>query len=263
MYCVELHPKYTKPKLQERVAYFKKRHPDINIASSRSYKYYKPEFFEGVDYGILQGNSYTSKAYDGCFKKLFLVSTVGMHNSNYIHGRRNLSSSKKNFLWFGSKGAVHKGLDVVVDSFAGLPDLNLYICGVSTKEKFLIRSNYNNITDLGFIDVYSDKFISLVNHCSFLIFPSCSEGMPTSVLTLMRHGVIPLVTKETGINLEGFGEYILDVNVDVLRKQILGVSNWDNSTLDSQHNLVFNHSNSQFTFSTYRNNICKIISDLV
>ena len=37
---------------------------------------------------------------------------------------------KKNFIWLGSRGFIHKGLDIVVEAFVEQTDLNLHICKI-------------------------------------------------------------------------------------------------------------------------------------
>ena len=36
---------------------------------------------------------------------------------------------RRRFLWLGSGGMVHKGLDLVLEAFAGMPELELVVCG--------------------------------------------------------------------------------------------------------------------------------------
>ena len=48
---------------------------------------------------------------------------------------KNFESSRKHFLWFGGGGAILKGLDLVVETFASLPHLQLSIIGPSAYEK--------------------------------------------------------------------------------------------------------------------------------
>jgi hypothetical protein len=52
---------------------------------------------------------------------------------------------KNNFLWFGSKGTINKGLDLLLDIFGQNGDLNLYIWGLTKKSKFKLRFRKNNI----------------------------------------------------------------------------------------------------------------------
>lgn len=93
--------------------------------------------------------------------------------------QKDFAESKKHFLWFGASGAIHKGLDIVIDYFLLHTDIHLHICGYVHKEsKF---SNYygpiidstENIHYYGFVDIESEAFIELLNTCWVLRFDLC------------------------------------------------------------------------------------------
>jgi glycosyltransferase involved in cell wall biosynthesis len=112
------------------------------------------------------------------------------------------------FVWFGSAGALHKGLDWCIECFAKTPDLKLKICANLDAEKDFLNF-YNrelslqNIEYLGFVPIGSESFVDLVETSAFVLLPSCSEGCSTSVLTMMKYGCIPIVTEQTSIDFEG------------------------------------------------------------
>ena len=65
----------------------------------------------------------------------------------------------------------------------------------------------------------------------FSILPSCSEGSPGTVVDSMQQGLIPVLTKEAGIDVAGFG-YILDnYKIDTIKKQIISLPEIDNVRL--------------------------------
>ncbi len=262
IYNSELHPDYSKTKLKERLTYYKERHGYLP-ESRRSYRYYKQHHFDNIDIGILQGNSFTSQAYDNKLKTIYLLKCAGLINTDYKRCNRKYASSKKNFIWFGSKGAIHKGLDLCVDVFTNLPNHKLYICGLKKIDKQYINTNPSNIIDMGFIDVQSSQFLKLVNKCSFVIFPSCSEGMPTSVLTCMNHGLIPLITRETGIDLKDFGKYIEDFKINKIKQVVLQVSEWNDNKIKNQHQKVYNYSKENFNIKSYTQNINTILTKIL
>ncbi len=119
---------------------------------------------------------------------------------------------RSNFVWFGSLGAVHKGLDLALEAMETVDgDHMLEVCGDVEKESDffeLYRDHLlgrNNITYHGFMDVRSNEMKLILEQCGFVILPSCSEGTATSVLTMMDAGLIPIVTRESGIDIEDFG----------------------------------------------------------
>jgi glycosyltransferase involved in cell wall biosynthesis len=85
--------------------------------------------------------------------------------------------------------------------------LTLHICGpieneidfvnVYTKELFETK----NIITYGFVDINGDIFADILKKCSFVVFPSCSEGGCVSVLTAIGNGgLIPIISHETTIS---------------------------------------------------------------
>ncbi len=79
-----------------------------------------------------------------------------------------------------------------------------------------------NVIVHGFIDIESSIFQELSENCGYVILPSSSEGIATSVLTAMGRGtMIPVVTKECGIDIDDFGILIDDLNIDSVKKAII------------------------------------------
>ncbi len=139
---------------------------------------------------------------------------------------RDLSKSKYNFLWFGSSGLIHKGLDLVLDFFSKTPELTLHICGPIKNEpefeKVYFKELYQtkNIITYGFININSKKFKEILGGCSFVIFPSCSEGGCSSVITAIGNGaLIPIITKETTIST-GYEIWIDDFTAEAVEKAV-------------------------------------------
>jgi glycosyltransferase involved in cell wall biosynthesis len=135
---------------------------------------------------------------------------------------------KKKFLYFGGNGNLVKGLDLVIEAFSELPDLNLYICAPEEDDFFEhysdLISKSKNIHFLGFIKVAGKKFNDITSKSGYVILPSASEAPGTSVTTCMRRGLIPIVTRECGLDVGDFGFLIEDIEIDALKKQILEIS---------------------------------------
>ena len=115
-------------------------------------------------------------------------------------------------IWFGSPGMLHKGLDLLIEAMAGLgPEVELHICG-DCPEETDFWEHYSrlpsNIHRHGFVHPDSAMAKDLFRKCGFVALPSCSEGMSTGVLTCMATGLIPLVTRECGLDVEGIGYLI-------------------------------------------------------
>lgn len=116
---------------------------------------------------------------------------------------------KKKFLWFGSYGLLHKGLDVVIETFLENEELELHICGYTQGEPEFMEfyrerlQKADNIYDHGFVSIEGQVFKDLMEACSFVILTSVAEGLATAVVTAMGNGgLIPVITKETGIDVK-------------------------------------------------------------
>ena len=83
---------------------------------------------------------------------------------------------------------------LVLDYFSNRSDLTLHVCGPIENEKEFVeiykKELYfsDHIKTHGFIDLGSKKFEDILASCSFVIFPSCSEGGCPSVITAIGNG---------------------------------------------------------------------------
>jgi hypothetical protein len=116
-------------------------------------------------------------------------------------------ASQRQFLWFGGYGPMHKGLDIVVEAFIRRPDLQLHIAGdIASNAKFYawfqsVTANVKNIRFHGWITPDDSRFTGLVEACDGIVFTSSSEGGAGSVIQCMQYGLIPLVNKQTALDL--------------------------------------------------------------
>ncbi|WP_299017532.1 glycosyltransferase [uncultured Polaribacter sp.] len=264
IYCTENAPKIAFEKESERVSNYNYRN-NKNIKTERAFTYYNEEDFKISNFAILLQNHYNAMNFRDLINKdkTFLLNTTGLKNENYFL-KRILNETKANFIWIGSRGIIHKGLDLLVEAFAITPNLNLHILGLSKKERVLLpRKLTKNIHIHGFVKVSSDKFIKIVNSCSFCLLPSCSEAMATSVLTGMRHGLIPIITKDTGIDLEGYGYYFDSLEIESIKQKLLHVSKTENYYLDNKHNSVFKFANSEYNLQRFNESFIEIMNNII
>ena len=64
---------------------------------------------------------------------------VSVPRSHDWQAAKDFERARSAFLWFGSGGLVHKGLDLVLEAFAGLPDCRLFVCGPISRERSIVR----------------------------------------------------------------------------------------------------------------------------
>ncbi|MBL7855237.1 MAG: glycosyltransferase [Cyclobacteriaceae bacterium] len=118
----------------------------------------------------------------------------------YVPEELVLTEGNRSLVWMGSSGAVHKGLDLVVEAVSQLPNVKLHIFGyIESEVQFFewlrIKMNrYPNIIFEGPADVKSARFRHLASTSIAHVYPSCSEGGPGSVAQTSQFGLIPIVT---------------------------------------------------------------------
>ncbi len=194
---------------------------------------------EEADLATVLGNEFTQASYGFAGKPLFRlpISTTMLWDPPQ---NRDFSKAREHFLWFGSGGLVHKGLDVVLEAFSGLQNLHLYVAGPVGGERDFETAYHRelydtpNIHPLGFVDLESSTFEELRRRCAFLIYPTCSEGGGGSVITTMHAGLIPMVPKSASVDLASDYAIVLqDPTVENLRKAALSGSQQDPDNLKS------------------------------
>jgi len=252
IYCTEAFPDFVKQQEQKRLDYYFERYGK-KITVSRHGKFYIPEHFNYADYLLYKGNSVTGDTFKHLknISKQFPIAPAPFLNSNYKFEARDHVQTKKCFVWFGSYGAVHKGLDILVDVFNKHPELQLIVCGLWKEEIELLPILNENIVVKGFMDTSSDEFINVVNSSSFVILPTCSEGMSAGVLTCMCHGLIPIVSRESGIDLDNEEQYLEDFHVDYIEKEVIKWTNTRDELLSVLHKTTFEKTRSQFNLNVF------------
>lgn len=249
IYITEMEPKEAYRREVERLKYYEERHGKL-YSTQRSGVYYKVEDFKNLDYGIALGDTDVFKDYDFEIKRIY---PSGLKNKEFKFYKKDFKNIKNNFLWFGSHGAIHKGLDLLLDIFSKRDDINLHICGLSKEDRKRISiPNRKNIIDHGFVNVNSKEYLDIIDKCTFAILPSCAEAMSTAILTSMRQGLIPVVSKDLGFEVMGDLVYILeDYKLDYLNSYIDKLLTISEDELYDLSNKVYLRSNEEFSLEKF------------
>jgi Glycosyl transferases group 1 len=212
---------------------------------------------------IVIGNEWTKSTYDKyTVKQVFPINATALINENSKNIERDIEKTKKSFLWFGSSGLVHKGLDLCLEFFSENKNLTLHICGIMEEDFKVIFKEYlenKNIIYHGFVDVQSQKFINIVAECSFSILPTCSEGQATSLLTSMGAGLIPISTRYSGIDIDIHGHVLTSINLEVIQNTINKVLLLSNDEIMKQSVKVIDYIKASHMLDTYENNLTKTL----
>jgi hypothetical protein len=191
--------------------------------------------FSKIDAIFCVGNSFSENTYSRYGLPTFRINP----STSPLIKFDNHAATKKcpnHFLYFGGNGLLCKGLDLVLEAFDGLENVQLDICGPVNELDFwghyrtLLERN-PNIKFHGFIRVGGKKFSEITSTAAFQIYPAAAEGCATSVVTCMRRGVIPVTTFESGIECNGYGVKIRDISVSAIRSLILDLKNMSNEEM--------------------------------
>ena len=132
---------------------------------------------------------------------------------------KEIANARNKFLWLGGGGMLHKGMDLVLEAFAKMPHMDLYVAGgMEDQPEFWewakqILAAHEHIHYLGFVDVASPSFEKIANECVGVVYASGAEGGPGSVAQALHFGLIPIVTPNSFVRAEVLG-YTIDGATD-------------------------------------------------
>ena len=141
---------------------------------------------------------------------------------------KDFEKCRRNLLWFGSSGLIHKGLDIAIDFALRHPEFTLHICGASRGEKEFWRyyaplaDKAPNIVQHGFVDIGSEEFARILDECALLVNPSLSESGAVAVLNVLANGLLyPVYSRETGLALSDYAPEVPEVTYAAFEKAIM------------------------------------------
>ena len=225
---------------------------------------------EHCDYASVLGGEFCMSTYRYAGKPMFRL-PVPTTLTYALDPDKDYDACRKNFVWLGSSGFVHKGLDLTLEAFAQAPDLHLSICGRLDWERDFVRLYHTelyetaNIHPVGWVDMGGAQFLDITSRCVAVVFPSCAESESCSVLNCMQAGLIPVVTRETGIDVQDFGILLNEASVDEVREACERLANLPASQLREMSRKAWEyarefHSSEKYT-QAYREMITQILKE--
>jgi hypothetical protein len=226
---------------------------------------------ENADYATILGNGFALSTYDYAQKPIHSL-PIATYATYPWPEDKDFEDCKRSFLWFGSDGLVHKGLDLILDVFKEMPDYNLTVCGPISKEEDFIQVYQEelyetpNIHVHGWVDVNSHEFTDIAGSCIALLFPSCSEGQSAAVVNCMHVGLLPIVSRQSGFDVQDFGITLENCSIEEIKDAIRLVSNLPTEKLKEMARNTWeyariHHTQERFT-EKYNQVIDNIIHDL-
>lgn len=264
LFVTENEPSIAQQNYMNRLNYFRQRHKTISTKESiiRN-KFYATSQFEKSDIFISINSDFNNRNLEKYNKQIHKIKINGLKNPSFDFDI-DYNLNGKSFAWFGSNGLIHKGLDILVDVFSKLPDLTLNVYGLDMSEYKMIKHMLTkNIIVNPRVIVYNDEFIcNVVRRNTFVVSLSCSEAMNSGVATCMMHGLIPLVTRESGYDSEPFIFEFPNYDLLSVYNTIISVSSIDTIKLQDIRKQVYTFANNNLSiesFSMNFKNILKVI----
>jgi glycosyltransferase involved in cell wall biosynthesis len=185
---------------------------------------------EFADYITTCGNEFTMRTYRYANKPVHnLPITVDVKWPP--PKEKDFEQCRTRFFWFASRGMVHKGLDLVLDAFVGMPEYHLTIVGPVEDEPEFVQLYRNelyyrsNIKFVGWMQKENAEFRRLLECSVAHVFTSCSESGAACVLETMGAGLIPIVNYESSVDVDDFGILLKSASIEDIREGVRTIAN--------------------------------------
>ena len=220
-----------------------------------------------ADKVILIGNRNTLDTFPSeMLYKIHLLNPTS--NYNFINKLPN--THRKEFLWYNGYGALHKGLDLVLEIFSRRQDLILNVVGAYEREKDFVKAYYKelyklpNIRAYGFLLPSSDKFKNIVRNVISFISPSCSEGVSTSAITCMQFGLIPIISLESGITLtKDIGIILKENSIEEIINSINFINGLTDEEINKRKQAIYEFTRKVYSRENYKSKVYEYIKSFL
>ena len=141
----------------------------------------------------------------------------------------------KDLLWFGGNGGWYrKGLDYVLKAKDKKDKYKIHVCGPRKKNLPPCLLN-NDAIFHNIVDTNSQEYAKIISACRFTILLSYGEGLPISILTTMKSGLIPIISEHCGSRFNGLAVVLKDNELSTkgLRSRLEDLNKIDDNTLHS------------------------------
>lgn len=222
---------------------------------------------EVADEVVVLGNEFTRGTFLFGGKPVTRVPISSAYEFAWPEGR-DFEKAKKKFLWVGSYGMVHKGLDLALDAFAGMPELELTVCGRPEKEADFYRlyekhlKHTPNIKLHGWLDMDSADFLEIARTHAAVIYPSSAEGGAGSVIHCMHAGMMPICTTEASIDLGDFGVHVETASVELVQTACRAVASMSAGEVEHRAKGAYEHVRREHTRDKFQENYRKFAAKI-
>jgi hypothetical protein len=223
---------------------------------------------EHADCGVVIGNKFTMNTFIYANKPLYRVPVFSSFLYPSPEGK-DFGTSRRNFIWFGSGGLVRKGLDLVLEAFTAMPDYHLMVIGPVGQEKDFERAYHKelyetpNIHTVGWLDLSAPELTRIVKNCVGLIYPSCAEGQSGGVVICMHAGLIPIISYESGVDVEDFGVLLRDCSIEEIKNSIQMIAALPPNELKQRALKTWEYARANHTRDKFAEDYGRIVHEIV
>jgi len=205
-------------------------------------------------------------------EKPILPITISTHDSLASNAKlkhKNYTEAKKKFLWLGGSGFVLKGLDIALEIFRDVEELELYVCGgVRGNEEFTEEYaeelfETDNIHFVGWVDLDSKRFQRIANECAFHLYPSASDGIPSSLAMTMRSGLIPIAPMDILGSIDYWGVPLQNREIDHVKSVVRRISKEQNPEIRRRAIRAYTIGNTKFTRERYTQDMTQALETIL
>jgi hypothetical protein len=189
-----------------------------------------------ADYAILQGNEFTLTTYRHARIPFHRVPAPAL-NDHPSPETKDFDRCRSRFVWLGRRGLMHQGLDRTLEAFVALPDLRLTVSAPLHRDPRFTAAYAHELQRAANIRVAKpagverELIAALAGDSIAVVLPSCAEGQAAEVVACMAAGLIPIVTRETGIDVGEFGVILPDATVEQLAAAVQMVARLSSARL--------------------------------
>ncbi|MCX6819786.1 MAG: glycosyltransferase [Candidatus Adlerbacteria bacterium] len=222
---------------------------------------------ERADVATMIGNDFTEETYAFAGKKIYRTPLPPSRLCDFPEDK-DFDAARKNFIWFGGAGAVHKGLDLALEAFSEMPEYTLTIFGKSTTDEEFTSAYKKELTELpnihvlGFIDFQGEEFRKIQQNTVALVYPSCSEGIAGAPVMSMHMGILPIVSYESGVDIAESGITLKENTIECIRESVRTIANLPTEELRRRSKIGWEHARSYYTRESYGNAYRAFVDEL-
>lgn len=228
LFAVNMHPRTRNRILQDfnqRYKVCSQKHIDRNTVHFRQL-----DDIQRADAVFLVGNATVARSFLQNGKALSSIRRFNYASALPLRAADTLSpDSVPRILYVSTEMCLRKGFDILSNMLTKFQDTP-YMCGIiggsgDADYQYKLSNLQKQLGDKihlhGWVDSSSPEYRNLLQQYDFVLFPSLEEGQAGSVLDAMSQGLIPLITRETGIDFAPLGYFLpaLDSehNEDILK----------------------------------------------